>query len=87
MWKWLLIIVVLCLALMPATALAANPTVTITVSKWVVGLPTGFTLTYISEYEVQIDWVKGVGAENTMIRAAIGRPPDKHNRWHGDLLR
>jgi hypothetical protein len=67
--------VVVCLGLVPSIASAANPVVTITVSKWVVGLPSGFTLTYISEYEVQIDWIKGIGAENTMVRAAIGRPP------------
>jgi hypothetical protein len=67
--------VAVCLGLVPAIASAANPVVTITVSKWVVGLPSGFTLTYISEYEVQVDWVKGIGAENTMVRAAIGRPP------------
>lgn len=76
MRKYLLVILLaLCLWLMPTMALAANPTVTITVSVWIVGSPSGFTLTYISDYEVQIDWVKGIDAENTMIRAAIGRPP------------
>jgi len=80
--------VVVCLGLVPSIASAANPVVTITVSKWVVGLPSGFTLTYISEYEVQVDWVKGLGAENTMVRAAIGRPPtdiaDGMEIYYGD---
>lgn len=55
---------------------AADPNVTITLSAWVVSSPSGFTLTYISDYEVQIDWIKGLGSENTMIRACIGRPPE-----------
>lgn len=62
---------------LPATLVsAAAPEVRITVSAWVAGYPSGFTVTYVSDYEVQIDWLKGEGAENTMVRAAFGRIPE-----------
>jgi len=85
LWKrFAIILAVVCLGLMPTVALAANPTVTITVSKWIVGLPSGLTLTYVNDYEVQIDWTKGIDAENTMIRAAYGRVPE--SRTDGYLV-
>lgn len=37
--------------------------------------PTNLTLTKISDYEVYVSWTKGIGAENTMVRAAYGRIP------------
>jgi hypothetical protein len=37
--------------------------------------PGGFTVTYISDYEVGLSWTKGADAENTMVRGAIGREP------------
>ena len=40
------------------------------------GAPTDFTLTDISDYEVSIVWTKGVSANNTMIRAVVGRYAD-----------
>jgi len=50
--------------------------ITVTVSGWICEAPGGFTLTYISDYEVGISWTKGEGAVNTMVRAAIGRMPE-----------
>lgn len=37
--------------------------------------PTNLTLIAIGDYEVYASWVKGVGANNTMVRAALGRIP------------
>lgn len=37
--------------------------------------PTGLTLTAVGVGEVSISWTKGVGAENTMVRGAIGHLP------------
>jgi hypothetical protein len=73
---------------MPSVVLAANPTVTITVSVWVVGAPSGLVITYISDTEVQLDWVKGLDAENTMIRAKFGSYPTSRTEgyqvYYGD---
>jgi hypothetical protein len=54
---------------------ATTATVTITATGVVVGAPGGFTLTYISDYEVGIDWTPAAGSTNTLIRAATGRYP------------
>ena len=71
----ILLLGILCLVMPAQQALAADLTVTITVSKWIVGTPSGLILTYISDYEVGISWTKGEDAVNTMIRAAYGRVP------------
>lgn len=70
-----LFIGLLCLTIPAQQALAADPIVTITVSKWIAGIPGGLTLTYIDDYEVEITWVKGVDAVNTMVRAKYGSYP------------
>lgn len=78
MWRRILmgVLLGLLLALVPATVISAGyPTVTITVSAWIVGYPNGFTVTYVSEYEVYLEWEKGEDAVNTMVRACIGREP------------
>lgn len=63
--------------LFPSPAGAATTAdITITATGIVVAAPGGFTLTYVSDYEIGIDWVKAVGAENTMVRAAVGRYPE-----------
>ena len=71
------------LSLLPTIARAdTSAEVTVTAVGYVCEAPGGFTLTYISDYEVGIDWVKGVDANNTMIRAAIGRyPKDIGDGW------
>lgn len=65
----------LLLTLLPGTVLADDPVIEVTVSAWVVGLPSGLTITYINDYEVDIGWTKGRDAENTMIRVKSGGPP------------
>ena len=76
--KWLRLfipILVLSWLILPTPVQAANPVVTITVSAWVVGAPGGLTITYIDNNTLRIDWVKGVDAENTMVRAKYGSAP------------
>lgn len=49
--------------------------ITITATGFIVAAPVGFTVYYISDYEVGILWTKPVGAANTMIRAKYGSVP------------
>jgi len=79
--KWLKLkiglLIALLLLLIPMPLLAGSTeTVTITAVGFVVGSPTGLTLTYISDYEVGISWTMGEYANNTMVRAAYGRVPE-----------
>jgi hypothetical protein len=56
----------------PIPAYAATSShVTVTAYGYICDIPGGFTLTYISDYEIQIDWIKGNGSINTMIRSGI----------------
>ena len=87
-WPWI-ILVVLVLWLLPVGVLAdSSQDVVVTAVGWICGAPGGFTITYVSDYEVQLSWVKGDGAENTMVRAAIGRVPidrtDGMEIYYGD---
>lgn len=71
------VLIGLILLLVPmGSAEASVPQVSITVSAWIVGSPSGLILTYISDFEVGIEWTKGVGANNTMVRGAVGRLPE-----------
>jgi len=86
MWKWLRVVsLVLLLWLIPVGVLAdTSQEVTVTAMGYICAIPGGFTLTYINDYEVGISWIKGDGAENTMIRAAYGRVPE--SRTDGYLV-
>lgn len=79
----LLVLVVSMLAwvFIPATPAqaATSADVTVTAIGYICGPPTGLILTYVSDTEIQIDWTKGVDAENTMIRSAYGRYPTDRN--------
>lgn len=79
--KWLRIIALLViLLLLPAPVAYADDAeeVVVIAVGWVPnpGVPTNLTLTYISDYEIGISWTKGATANNTMIRAKYGSPPD-----------
>lgn len=52
--------------------MAADPTITITVSKWatVPDPPTGFTITQISLTSINITWTKGTAANMTIVRGS-----------------
>lgn len=79
------ILLAICLLGMPVIdALAEGSEVDITVSAFIVGTPGGLILTYISDYEVGIEWTMGEDAVNTMVRGAVGRLPE--NREDGYLV-
>jgi len=80
--RWVLLLVVLAALAVGVPTLTARADtsagVVITVSgniSSVLGLPSNFTVTYISDCEIQLSWVKGIGATNTMIRAQEGSSP------------
>jgi len=62
--------------------------VVVTATGWICEAPSGFSLFYINDYEIGISWVKGEGAENTMIRAKYGSYPidrtDGYQVYYGD---
>jgi hypothetical protein len=59
------------LLLCASGVLAADPSVTITVSKWMQAplAPTNFTITELSATSINITWTMGVAANSTIIRA------------------
>lgn len=76
-WIWFVIAGVVCFPLLTTTLARAGTSadVTITASGYVCEAPGGFTITYVNDYEVQLDWNVGTDAVNTMVRAAYGRFP------------
>lgn len=85
MRRWLLLIAVLVLAFVPSALEAATTQyVQIRATGYICAAPGGFTLTYVSDYEVGISWAKGIDANNTMVRAAYGRLPE--SRTDGYLV-
>lgn len=85
MLKWLAISLLALLLLAPLQAQAATSvTVTITAAGYVCEAPGGFTVTYVSDWEIGLSWAMGADANNTMVRAAYGRYPE--NRDDGYLV-
>lgn len=78
MWKKFLVVIVIGVLFMGGGKVLADTSaqVTITAVGWICGAPGDFTLTYVNDYEIQIDWTKGVDADKTMVRAAFGRVPE-----------
>ena len=76
------VIVALVLLVLPFTILSGvaladtSAEVVVTATGYICESPGGFTVVYISDYEVGLSWVKGADAENTMVRACIGRFPE-----------
>lgn len=76
--RWLLIafaVSVIALSGSSAAFAATSQDVTVTAQGLVLGAPTGFTVTRVSDHEVLIEWTKNPVAENTMLRAKYGEPP------------
>jgi hypothetical protein len=48
--------------------------IVITAQGFIGEAPSGLTITYISDYELGISWIKGTNTTNTTVRAAYGRP-------------
>lgn len=86
MWRSLLGLLTFALiSLWPQTVSAdTSVDVTITATGIVVEAPGGLILTYVTDYQVDVDWTKSAGAEMTMVRAAVGRPPA--DRTQGYLI-
>ena len=78
LWIGIAIAGVVCLLLFTTTLVKADTSadVTITASGYICGAPGGFTITYVNDCEVQLDWSVGDNAVNTMVRAAYGRFPE-----------
>lgn len=84
-----LLAITFAVVLVPSTVLAATSAdVTVTATGYVCGAPGGFTVIYISDYEVGLSWTKGEDAVNTMIRAKYGSVPesrtDGYQVYYGD---
>ncbi len=77
MWKWIAVtLLIFGIWLQPIFVRAGTTAdVTVTATGFIVTAPGGLVLTYINPYQVQIDWTKGTGADNTMVRGAVGRLP------------
>ncbi len=87
--KWIAPLIAVILSLFPVPIMAGTSAdVLITATGVIVMAPGGFTLTYVSDYEVGIDWIPAVGSTNTMVRAAVGRYPtsitDGYLIYYGD---
>lgn len=76
LWN-LLLLLVLSAPLLVGTPVQAATSVNITITAvgFICGAPGDFTLTYVTDNEVDISWVKGEDAENTLVRAAFGHVP------------
>ncbi len=73
--RWILLLIVLFVIPHMEVRADSSSDVTITATGIVVAQPGGFTLTYISDFEVGISWIKAPGADKTMVRAAFGHVP------------
>jgi hypothetical protein len=66
---WLLLLILLMLSFIPVKVEAATTAdVIVTAHGYVVGSPSGLVISYTGEDYVDISWVKGALANNTMIR-------------------
>jgi hypothetical protein len=77
MWKLVIIIaIVLCTVLIPCAVEAATSVdVVITATGIVIAPPTGFTVSYVSDFETHLSWINPANSMATMIRAAYGHVP------------
>lgn len=94
MWKGYLrltaVLIAIVLLMLPFTllsgvALAGNSAeVVVTATGYICEAPGGFTIIYISDYELGLSWVKGEDAVNTMVRVKDGSTPT--SRADGNLI-
>jgi len=76
--RWL-VLLMLALGVIPSTPAYAAVTQNITViatpfGNWTVSAPTGFTVTYVSDYEISLNWTNAPTSIGTMVRCSYGRP-------------
>lgn len=76
-----IIVLILCTLLFGGQTVKAGESedVSIHARPYIAGAPVGFTLTYITDTNILIEWTKGDGADNTMIRAKFGEYPQDIN--------
>ena len=68
--------IVLCALLIPcAVEAATSADVTITATGIIVEPPTGFTVSYVSDFETHLSWIAPANSMATMVRAAYGHVP------------
>jgi hypothetical protein len=80
-----LVLSILPFVLLSGVALAATSAeVVVTATGYICEAPGGFTITYISDYELGLSWVKGEDAVNTMVRVKDGSMPT--SRTDGNLI-
>jgi hypothetical protein len=75
---WLLLLPLLLIWLLSiGVALAGNPTDVITINAYgyIVASPSNLVLTKVSDHQIDVSWVKGWDAANTMVRAKYGVIP------------
>jgi len=71
-----LVSILLCMLLSPCMIQAATSVdVTITAIGFIIAPPSGFSVSYISDYETALTWTNPVGSISTMVRAAYGHVP------------
>ena len=96
----LLILLLFCFSPVASIVLAdSSDTITVTAVGFIEGAPGGLTLTYVSDYEVGISWIKGEPIEpfpegtestavNTLVRVRWGEIPadrtDGYQVYYGD---
>lgn len=84
--KYLLLLLLLLVIFIPTNNVNAATTadVVITASGYIVGSPSGLVISYTGEDWVDISWVKGLGANNTMVR--VGHNSYPTSLTDGDLV-
>jgi hypothetical protein len=53
----------------------SSANITVGATGWICGAPGGLTITYITDYSLEINWTAGEDSVQTMIRAAYGHAP------------
>jgi len=76
MWRTLLVVFVV-LFLLPSVVVAdTSEDIVVTARGYIVDAPGNFTITYVSDSEVDLDWIKGPSVNNTMVRVKYGSYPE-----------
>jgi len=74
--KWFLIILWIGLVFLPTTVGAATTAnVTVTAMGYIGEAPGDFVITYVNDRAVLLEWTKGAGASQTMVRMEYGEYP------------
>jgi hypothetical protein len=76
-WRWLVVLIILIMALLPVTPVLANSVnITVTAKPHVTGGITNFTIIYVSDTQLDFTWSLFGEATKIMIRGKYGGYPD-----------